>query len=163
MRFTKRSIAAIAVVAVLSLETLVASAATQNPNFQPQSSSSNSGSRLISSQDSPVLLARSTKRKTKKSKLRRPKKSKLRQSRPEASSSLISKYEDTYFQGRQAVYGCIVEQNRNSATKECREVVAIKSSLINWCYQDSVACTYVDRLATDEIFWGTQVTIMNPV
>jgi hypothetical protein len=155
MSFAKRSIATISVIVALSLETLAASATTQNPNFQQQPSTTNPSSTLISNQESPVLLAQNTKRKSKKSKLLRP--------RPKTSSSLNSQYDDVYYQGSRAVYQCIVEQRRNAASKECREMVAIKSSLTNWCYQDSVACIYVDRMAGDEIFWGTQVTIMNPV
>jgi hypothetical protein len=155
MSFAKRSITTISVFVALSLETLAASAITQNPNSQQQLSTTNPSSTSVSSQESPILLAQNAKRKPKKSKLRRP--------RPKTSSSLNNKYDGVYYQGSQAVYQCIVEQGRNAASKECREMVAIKSSFINWCYQDSVACIYVDRLASDEIFWGAQVTIMKPV
>lgn len=151
MRFFTSSIAVVFATVALNLEMFTTSANASNFNFQQQAQTNGSSSTLSINQENPALLARNTKRRTKKSKLRQP--------RPKKSSAQISEYENIYYRGRQAAYECIVEQERDSATKECRELVETKSSLTNWCYQDSVACTYVDRLASDEIYYGTYVKL----
>jgi hypothetical protein len=158
MSFAKRSIATISVVVALSLETLAASATTQNPNFQQQPSTTNPSSTLISNQESPVLLAQNTKRKTKRSATRRPRLKRSAQKKTNtfpASQAAIETARNLEFQGRIAAEGCITNERQD----QCSRLVEIKNALTDLCViqQPSEACiSFYTTLMNYESFLETQ-------
>jgi hypothetical protein len=144
-----RWVATATVAIALGMEPLVASAAMLE-NL-PQTSASTIS--VMTNQPTPVLLAKSSKQKTKKSTKRRPRlnrRTKVRQTTAPINQSVVDAAAQLELEGRRAADECIL----NERADECNRLSTINNSLYNLCFQNpsQICSNHLTNLSTYEAY-----------